>query len=107
MPPHLFPSIDEPTLRKAPITAYTVAKFYHDDIMTMVLKEAKKSIAELKSSDDVTEKAAACQRTKVPKEWIAQDHPLKGDAYTTIARMIDADHQIPEASEMNLQRGLH
>jgi hypothetical protein len=106
MPSHLFPSTDDPTLRKALITAYTAAKFYCDDIKTMVHKEAKKSIAEQKRSDDVTEKAASRKRGKALKEWTAQDHPLKGDAYTTIARMIDTEAvKIPEASEMNLQRG--
>jgi hypothetical protein len=106
MPSYLFPSTDDPTLRKALITAYTAATFYREDIMTMVQKEAKRSIAEQKRNDDVTEKAASRKRGKALKEWTARDHPLKGDAYTTIARMIDADAvKIPEASQMNLQRG--
>jgi hypothetical protein len=106
MPSTLWPSTEEPAERKALITAYTAAKFYRDDVMTMVLKEAKKSIAEQKSSDDAMEIAAGRKRSKALKEWIARDHPLKGDAYTTIARIIDADAiKIPEASQMNLQRG--
>src|SRR5262245_41796939 len=39
------------------------------------------------------------------KEWSNMDHPLKGDAYSTIARMISADAvQIPVAAETNIDR---
>jgi hypothetical protein len=72
MPSTLWPSTEEPTERKALIMAYTAAKFYRDNIMTMVLKEAKKSIAEQKSSDNAMEIAAGRKRSKALKEWIAR-----------------------------------
>jgi hypothetical protein len=105
MPRNMFANTQDPSMRKALMTAYTASQFYCEDVKTMVIKDAKISIADQKSSDEDTDRSASRQRQKALKEWSNMDHPLKGDAYSTIARMISANAvQIPEASPPKLHR---